>query len=153
DLANGEPRLTAQFVGSRMSVAAMKRLWPVFMSPKVRNWVAEHISSGAVERIVIATNAPVSTLRSGGPPVPDEGLAIEIVGNGAEITPVEGLPPIRDADMNIRISGRTAIVNVGRGNIEIAANRKLSITNGVFEVPDTAIDAPPAKVRFRIDGP
>jgi hypothetical protein len=85
--------------------------------------------------------------------VPDEGLAIEIAGTGAEISPVDGLPPIRDADMSIRISGRTATVNVGRGNIEIAANRKLSITNGVFEVPDTAPEAPPAKVRFRIDGP
>jgi hypothetical protein len=74
-------------------------------------------------------------------------------GHGAEIRPVEGLPPIRDADVTIRISGRTATVNVGRGNIELAPNRKLSITNGVFEVPDTNGDAPPARVRFRLDGP
>jgi hypothetical protein len=136
-----------------MPVAALKRLWPILFNPKVREWVEQHILTGNVERIAIATNAPMSTLRAGGPPIPDEGLAIEIAGIGAEISPVEGLPSIRDADMSIRISGRTAKVNVGRGTIEIAPNRKLSITNGVFEVPDTATSAPPANVRFRIDGP
>ncbi len=153
DLSNGEPRLNIGIAGSRMSVTAMKRLWPAFVSPKVRNWVDEHIISGTVERISIATNAKLETLRSSGPPIPDNGLGIEISGTGAEISPVEGLPPIRDADMSVRISGRTATVNVGRGVIELAPNRKLAITNGVFEVPDTHGKAPPARVRFRIDGP
>ncbi len=76
----------------------------------------------------------------------------EIVGHGAEIRPVEGLPGIRDADFDVRISGRTAVINVGRGNVEISPGRKLSITNGVFEVPDTFPKAPPAKARFRLDG-
>jgi uncharacterized protein DUF3971 len=153
DLANGDPRLDIGIAGSRMSVAAMKQLWPPFMAPKVRNWVEEHIVGGTVERISIATNANFNTLRSSGPPIPENGLGIEITGNGAEIRPIEGLPTIRDADMSVRISGRTATVNVGRGTIELAPNRKLAITNGVFEVPDTHGQAPPAKVRFRIDGP
>jgi hypothetical protein len=153
DLANGEPRLDIGVAGSRMSVAALKRMWPAFMAPKVRHWVEEHLISGTVERISIATNAQLSTLRSSGPPIPDNGLGIEINGTGAEIRPIEGLPSIRDADMSVRISGRTAMVNVGRGNIELAPNRKLAITNGVFEVPDTHGPAPPAKVRFRLDGP
>jgi hypothetical protein len=153
DLSNGEPRLDIGVAGSRMSVAAMKRLWPVFLSPKVRDWVDEHIVSGTVDRMVIATNAQLAMLRTSGPPIPDNGLSIEISGSGAEIRAVEGLPPIRDADMSVRITGRTATVNIGRGNVELAPNRKLAITNGVFEVPDTNGQAPPAKVRFRLDGP
>ena len=54
--------------------------------------------------------------------------------------------------MSIRISGRAATVNVGRGNIELAPNRKLSITNGVFEVPDTHPKPSPARTRFRAEG-
>jgi len=153
DFAGGEPRLVLGISGSRMSVAAMKRLWPSMLSPKVRSWVEDHIVSGTVERIDIATNAPVSTLRTSGPPVPDDGLEVKIVGNGAEIRPVTGLPSIRDADMSVRISGHSATINIGRGNIETSAGRKLAITNGVFEVPDTSVDAPPARVRFRLDGP
>ncbi len=101
---------------------------------------------------MIATNAPWLTLRSAGPPIAEDGLAIEIVGHSADVRPVAGLPGIRDADVNVRISGRSATINVGRGNVEISAGRKLSITNGVFEVPDTHPKSPPAKVRFRLDG-
>ena len=152
DYASGDPQLVLGVAGTRMSVAAMKSIWPFFGAPKVRAWVEEHVVGGTIERLMIATNAPMSTLKSSGPPVPDDGLAVEIVGHGAEIRPVEGLPTIRDADFNVHVSGRTATVNLGRGNVEISPGRKLSITNGVFEVPDTFPKAPPAKARFRLDG-
>jgi uncharacterized protein DUF3971 len=152
DFSGDDPRLAVGIAGTRMSVATMKRLWPVTTAPKVRAWVEEHIQGGTVERLDISANAPWSTLRSSGPPVPEDGLLIQIAGHGAEIRPVEGLPAIRDADVNVRVSGRTAVINVGRGNVEVSPGRKLSITNGVFEVPDTFPKAPPAKVRFRLDG-
>src|SRR6185295_4005534 len=152
DYSGGEARLKAVVVGSRMPVAAMKQIWPVFVAPKVRNWVEQHVSGGKVEQLTVATNAPMHTLRESGPPIPDDGLSVEIVGQGSELRPVAGLPAIRDADFNVRISGRTATINIGRGNVEMSPGRKLSITNGVFEVPDTFPKAPPAKVRFRLDG-
>ncbi|MGA7488572.1 MAG: DUF3971 domain-containing protein [Xanthobacteraceae bacterium] len=150
--SDDDAQLALGIAGTRMSVTAMKRLWPVTVAPKVRAWVQEHVEAGTVERLDISTNAPWSTLRSSGPPVPDDGLLIQIAGNGAEIRPVEGLPAIRDADVNVRVSGRTAVINVGRGNVEVSPGRKLSITNGVFEVPDTFPKGPPAKARFRLDG-
>jgi len=152
DFSSDDPRLTLGIAGTRMSVGALKRLWPVTVASKVRAWVVDHIQAGTVERLDISTNAPWSTLKSSGPPVPDDGLLIQITGHGAEIRPIEGLPAIRDADVNVHVSGRTAAINVGRGNVEISPGRKLSITNGVFEVPDTFPKAPPAKIRFRLDG-
>jgi hypothetical protein len=152
DFSGDDPRLEAGIAGTPMSVAAMKRLWPVTVAPKVRAWVQDHILAGTVERLDISANAPWSTLRSSGPPVPDDGLLIQIAGHGAEVRPVAGLPAIRDADVNVRVSGRTAVINVGRGNVDVSPGRKLSITNGVFEVPDTFPKAPPAKARFRLDG-
>src|SRR5262245_45745395 len=152
DFSGDDPRVTLGLASTRMSVAALKRIWPVTVASKVRAWVVDHVQAGTVERIDISTNAPWSTLKSSGPPVPDDGLLIQLTGHGGEIRPVEGLPAIRDADVNLHISGRTAVVNVGRGNVDISPGRKLSITNGVFEVPDTFPKAPPAKVRFRLDG-
>ncbi|HEY1364444.1 MAG TPA: hypothetical protein VGF60_19535 [Xanthobacteraceae bacterium] len=152
DYASGDPRVMVGIAGTSMPVTAMKLLWPICAAPKVRSWVREHVLSGTIERLLIATNAPWSTLKSSGPPVPDDGLSIEIVGHGAEIRPVEGLPAIRDGDLNVQISGRTATINLGRGNVELSPGRKLAITDGVFEVPDTFPKAPPAKARFRLDG-
>ena len=97
DFSSADPRLALGVAGTRMSVAALKKLWPFCVTPKVREWAEDHLVSGMVERMAIATNAPLSTLKTSGPPVPDDGLSIDIVGSGAEIRPVLGLPPIRDA--------------------------------------------------------
>ncbi|MCC6776405.1 MAG: hypothetical protein IT537_07170 [Hyphomicrobiales bacterium] len=152
DLSSDDPRVVLGVAGTRMSVAALKRLWPVVAAPKVRAWVEEPVHAGIVEELSIATNAPWSTLKAGGPPIPEDGLLVQIAGHSADIRPVEGLPGIRDADVNVRIAGRAVAINVGRGNVEIAPGRKLAITNGLFEVPDTHPKAPPSKVRFRLDG-
>ena len=56
----GEPRLALGIACNPMPAAAIKRLWPAFISPKVRDWVIEHIVSGNVERIDIATNATLA---------------------------------------------------------------------------------------------
>jgi hypothetical protein len=132
DFSSDDPRLVLGIAGTRMSVAAMKLLWPICTAPKVRAWVQEHVLAGTVDRLDISANAPWSTLKTSGPPVPDDGLLIQIVGNGAEVRPVAGLPAIRDADVNLRISGRTAVINVGRGNVEISPGRKLSASTARY---------------------
>ena len=89
DFSSDDPRLVLGIAGTRMSVAAMKLLWPICTAPKVRAWVEEHVLAGTVDRLDISTNAPWSTLKSSGPPVPDDGLLIQIVGTR------RGSPPRR----------------------------------------------------------
>jgi hypothetical protein len=62
------------------------------------------------------------------------------------------LPAIRDADLTLRIVGRNAVVNIGRGTAEVATGRKLNVAGGVFEVPDTHPKPVSARAAFRIDG-
>ena len=64
-----EPRLALGIACNPMTAGAFKRLWPVFLSPKVRDWVVQHIASGMVERLDIATNATIAQMQTGGPPV------------------------------------------------------------------------------------
>ena len=40
DFSTDDPRLVLGIAGTRMSVAAMKLLWPICTAPKVRAWVA-----------------------------------------------------------------------------------------------------------------
>ena len=53
----GEPRLALGIACNPMSAAALKRLWPSFLTPKVRDWVMQHVVSGNVDRLDIAVNA------------------------------------------------------------------------------------------------
>ena len=152
DYGGAEPHLAFGVAGTRMPMAVLKRLWPEFISVHVREWVDEHMSGGIVERVVIAGNAPLPDFKVGGPPMPAEGLSIDIETSGTTLRPLDNLPPIRDADLTVRITGANANVSLGRGTVEVTPGRKLSITSGVFEIPDTHLKPAPARTRFRVDG-
>jgi hypothetical protein len=150
---SGEPRLTLGFAGTPMSASALKRIWPTLVVADVRQWVVDRIERGSIQRIEVGVNSPVRNLSRKGPPIPDDGLNVNIVASGVTLRPVDGLPSIRDADLKAHISGRTASVTVGQGVADTPAGRKLSVSDAAFEVPDTFPKPVQAKVKFRIDGP
>jgi hypothetical protein len=152
DFSGPEPHLAYGVAATRMPVSILKRLWPVFAAYGVRSWVDAHASGGIVERVVIAGNAPLTNFRSDGPPLPDDGLSVDIETRGTTLRPLDDLPPIRDADVTVRIAGRHAVVTIGRGTAEMPGGRKLNVANGTFEVPDTHPKPSPAQVNFRVDG-
>jgi AsmA-like C-terminal region/Protein of unknown function len=151
DNSGADPRLTFGIAANRMSVAAFKRLWPVFISPDIRNWVVDHVQTGTIDRVVIAANATIPEFRPGGPPMPEDGISIDIAAN-ATLRPVETLPAIRDADISVRTTGRTAKVTVGRSTIDLPSGKKLTMSNGTFDIADTSVKPSAARVKMRVDG-
>src|SRR6267154_1985900 len=150
---SAEPRLTLGFAGTPMSASQLKRMWPTLIVPEVREWVIERVERGSLQRIEVGVNSPVRNLSRRGPPIPDDGLAVNIVANGATLHPVDELPSVRDADLKAHVTGRTATVTIGQAASDTPAGRKLNISDFVFEVPDMAPKPSPARVKFRIDGP
>jgi hypothetical protein len=149
---SGEPRLAVGLAGNEMSIGVFKRLWPAVFAPRVRDWVSEHVVSGTVDRVEIAANMALASLHPDGPEISDESLSIEIVGSAATLRPVSGLPAIRDADLNVRVNGRAARVTLGKGTVDVSPGRRLAVSSGVLEVPDTRVPVPSATVRFRMEG-
>ena len=152
DWSTPEPHLAFGVAGTRMSMAVMKRLWPVFVATDVRSWVVDHMSGGMIERVVVAGNAQAAAFKLGGPPTPEDGLSIDIETSGTTVKPIDKLPAIRDADLTVRITGKTVRIDLGRGTVEAAGGRKLSIAGGVFEIPDTHLKPAPSRTSFRVDG-
>jgi hypothetical protein len=150
---SAEPRLTLGFAGTPMSASALKRMWPTLIVPEVREWVIDRVERGSLQRIEVGVNSPVRNLSRRGPPIPDDGLAVNIVASGVTLHPVDELPSVRDADLKAHVTGRTATVTIGQAVSDTPAGRKLNITDFVFEVPDMAPKPAPARVKFRIDGP
>src|ERR1700716_1419262 len=102
---SGEPRLTLGFAGTPMSASALKRIWPILIVPEVREWVIERIERGSLQRIEVGVNSPVRNLSRRGPPIPDDGLAVNIVASGVKLHPVDEMPSVRDADLKARGTG------------------------------------------------
>src|SRR5262249_27067467 len=137
---------------TRMPMNVFQRIWPIFAASHVREWVRKHISGGMVERAVVAGNSPLANMRENGPPMQEDGLSVEIETSGTSLKPIDNLPVIRDADLGVRITGANAVVNLGRGTIEVAPGRKLNIASGTFEMPDTHPKPAAARAQARIDG-
>ena len=150
---SGEARLQLGFAGTPMSASALKRMWPTLIVPEVREWVIERIERGTLQRIDVGVNSPVRNLSRKGPPIPDDGLAVNIVASGVTVRPVDEMPVVHDADLKARVTGRTATVKIAQGIADTPAGRKINISDFTFEVPDMAPKPSPSKVKFRIDGP
>jgi uncharacterized protein DUF3971 len=148
-----EPRLKLGFAGTPMSASALKRIWPTLIVPEVREWVIERIEKGALQRIEVGVNSPVRNLSRRGPPIPEDGLAVNIVASGVTVHPVDEMPSVHDADLKAHVTGRTATVTIGQGVADTPAGRKINISDFTFEVPDMAPKPSPARVKFRIDAP
>src|SRR5579864_1674062 len=149
----GEPRLILGFAGTPMSASALKKIWPSLVAPDVREWVVDRVERGAIQRVEIGVNSPVRNLSRKGPPIPDDGLNVNIVATGVTLRPVDDFPSIRDADLKAHVTGRTVLVTIGQGAADTPAGRKLNISDAAFEVADLAPKPVQAKVKFRIDGP
>jgi hypothetical protein len=152
DFSGDEPLVNFGVAGSRMIVPAFKRLWPALVASPVRAWVEENVAAGSIERLVIANQAPLSALRPRSPLHPKESLLVDIVSQGTSIRPLAGLPLIRDAEVVVRATARAAVVTIGRGTMELPSGRKLTVSNGTFEVADTKVPEPLARTRFRVEG-
>jgi len=149
---SGEPLLKLGFAGTPMSASALKRIWPALIVPEVREWVVERIEGGLLQRIEIGVNTLVKNLPRKGPPIPDDGLSVNIVASGVTVHPVDGLPSVHDADLKAHVTGRSATVTIGQGIADTPAGRKLTISEFLFEVPDMHPKPPPSRVRLKIDG-
>src|SRR5712675_1809037 len=150
---SAEPRLTLGFAGTPMSASALKRMWPILIVPEVREWVIDRVERGSLQRLEIGVNSPVRNLSRRGPPIPDDGLSVNIAASGVTLRPVDELPSVRDADLKAHVTGRTATVTIGQGVADTPSGRKLNISDFVFEVPDMAPKPSPARIKFRIEGP
>ncbi len=150
---SGEPQLTLGFAGTPMSASNLKRIWPILIVPEVREWVIDRIERGQLQRVEIGVNTAVKNLPRKGPPIPDDGLSVNIVASGVTVRPVDGLPSVHDADLKAHVTGRTATVTIGQGIADTNTGRKLTLSDFIFEVPDTHPKPPPARVKLKIDGP
>src|SRR3979411_679407 len=150
---SAEPRLTLGFAGTPMSASALKRMWPTLIAPEVREWVIERVERGTLQRIEVGVNSPVRNLSRKGPPIPDDGLSVNIVASGVTVHPVDEMPSVRDADLKARVTGRTATVTIGQGVADTPGGRKINISDFTFEVPDMAPKPVASRVKFRVDCP
>ncbi|WP_246565099.1 YhdP family protein [Ancylobacter sonchi] len=153
ELAGPAPALNLNVSTTPTSATTLKRIWPVLAAPEVRNWVHDNVVSGEVSRAEIALNAPLSSIGNSDIPLADDALRIDIVAGQGSFRVLPDLAPVTGADVRVHVTGRTAHVDVAKAGLQTPAGRKLALSEGVFDIPDTAPKTPNAKIRIALSGP
>ncbi|OZA93521.1 MAG: hypothetical protein B7X67_27805, partial [Rhizobiales bacterium 39-66-18] len=141
------PAIKLNAVGSRMPSSTVRRFWPVSIAPPARTFVLENVTGGTVDGSTIVVNMPLDLIGQKEIPLPEDAVHLEMSGTGFTIQALKGLPPIRDAKLNVVVTGRTVRVNLPEGTVVTPGNRKLAMTDGVFFMPDYFPREPRSQIR------
>ena len=153
----GESGPSVQINGQsgRMQARALIRLWPAFVAPPARGWFIDHLSSGIIEEgsIKIDFDAAALIAMQKGRPVPEASTLVAFRLSDATATFLPGVPPLSGIDGVGRITGKAATFNASKGALQIAPNRRLTLSEASFVVADLAPEASVAKITARASGP
>ena len=130
------------------------RLWPDFINPELRSFLAMRLTGGTIERIALKAAFDQKDLKSAfsEQPFRSEALDLAFATTGTELAVVDGLPPLRDLVIQGSASGTSATLAATRGAVEMPDGRRLTFSNASYV--HTGLDKPgtSAQIGFRIRG-
>ncbi|MDQ6437153.1 AsmA-like C-terminal region-containing protein [Mesorhizobium sp. LHD-90] len=149
ELVKGQAPGVAVAVSARdLEVSAAKQLWPWFAASKARAWVMDHLFGGLLQQASVEFRVLPGRLGNGVPLSPEE-----IVGSFAvadtRFDTVGKLPPIRDADGVVKVSGYDVEITMSSGAVFLPSGRTVSGKNGTLTVARS--NKPPVIGKFDVD--
>lgn len=147
------PMLSLGIATNELSVSAAKRLWPAPIAPGARTWLVDHVDHGIIQRFQLAVNMPLDKVGVPNVELPDDAVRIDATVLGGVFRALGDLPPIKEAEINATITGRTARVKMTKAVIETKSNRRFAITDGLLEILNHAPPNPQGTIQFRFNGP
>jgi hypothetical protein len=125
---------------NQISHTDLLALWPVFLVPKTREWLAENVQTGMLFNVNTALR-----LDPGQAPV----LSLGYDFSNADVRFIKTLPPIRAGRGYATIEGKTYTMVVASGHVDAPEGGAVDVAGSVFEVPDIDVKPPPAVVKLK----
>ena len=153
DWANG-PHLKLGASASPMPIRNLLRIWPTFMAANVRNWALANIVSGTVQSATVQVDydqADLTAMRADKVPTDRSTLIDFTIADGSVIF-MDGVAPLSGVSGKGHFTGRTSNFVATSGWLESGAGRRLTLSDGSFQVADSSIKPTPATVNLRAGG-
>ncbi|BDV39078.1 DUF3971 domain-containing protein [Methylocystis bryophila] len=154
DWINGR-HLVFNLTLNNTDVTAAARLTPTHVGAPARLWLLEHVTAGAFKHAELHSDlseADFVAMRYE-QPAPDAALQGEgDIVNGELINVMPDLPAIRGISAHLRLTGRTVVVDRASGVMDTAHERRLTLSEGSFVIPDNAPVPAPATLELRFAG-
>jgi hypothetical protein len=114
------------------------RIWPATVAPELRDWLIKHVEGGNLASLALSSRLQGQALKDAfaQKPVPDDSLLAEYRLDDLVVRPIADAPPVGEAIITGRSSGRRATVTLESGDVEVQQGRSIAIRNAIFEMRD-----------------
>lgn len=146
--------LKANVGAGRSGVRRLIRLWPEFLNPELRGYLAANLRAGTVESLRIAANLDADELRhaTSAQPVSDGALSMSFAMTGARLHVNDGMPDLSRLSVEGTASGTKTSLVARQGRLELPEGRRLNFLDGAYNQADLDKPGSAAKVSFRLEG-
>ncbi|MCF8486736.1 MAG: DUF3971 domain-containing protein [Rhodobacteraceae bacterium] len=118
------------------------QLWPRALVKGTREWVGQNVAKGLLTDVKAALRIV---------PGQEPRLSLGYEFDGAEVTFLRTLPPIRDGSGRSSIEGATYTLVLDKGTVEAPIGGDIAVAGSVFTVPDILAKPPRAEIRLKTE--
>lgn len=135
-------------------VRALLAIWPRFTSPDVHDTLRRQMVAGRMKSLTVDLDLPAEDhaklVKHMG--MPDESLSVVIDADQVRYLPDPGLPPLNDAVVSGKVSGRRVQLAVAQATADLGNGRQLQLSEGSFVMPEIWLHRAPVRIGFRQQG-
>lgn len=129
-------------------------LWPRWTSQDVHSALSRQFIGGRIGSLRVDMDLPAEDharlLQGQG--IPDGALSVVVDASQVRFVPGPGLPPLIDASVSGRTTGRTVKLAVSKATADLGNGRQLQLSDGSFDIAETWAKRAPARAAFRSTG-
>ncbi|MCT4493733.1 YhdP family protein [Bosea minatitlanensis] len=139
---------------SDSDMRALLAIWPGFTSPDVHDTLRRQLASGWMRQLTVDLDLPAEEHAKlvHGQGLPDEALLVVIDAEKVRYLPDPGLPPLTDATVAGKVTGRNVQLAIGQATADLGNGRSLKLSEASFAMPEFWRARAPANIGFRING-
>jgi Protein of unknown function/AsmA-like C-terminal region len=148
------PHLKLGASASPMPIRNLLRIWPTFMAANVRSWALGNILAGTVQTATIQVDyneADLIAMRTDRVPSDQSTLIDFTIADGSVIF-MDGVAPLSGVSGKGRFTGHTSNFIATSGWVDSGGGRRLTLSEGSFQVSDSSVKPTPATINLRVGG-
>ncbi|MGV8996548.1 MAG: AsmA-like C-terminal domain-containing protein [Parvibaculaceae bacterium] len=129
------PALKAKATISAIAINEARKVWPLVLSKKSREWVAKNLKDGTLLGADFTIDVPADLLADVDEkhiPIPDGGLRFAFRVSGATVQYIEGMPPLMNVTANGVVGDNRFDAWVQSAVVNVADGRVLNVSAGHF---------------------
>lgn len=136
---------------SRMPVAFMKLIWPVFIAGGAREWIGEQVPAGRITGGTLKVNIPADLLAAAdaGANVPSDAVDFRLNMEDLVVHYYKQLPALRISRATASVSGQRFFLVAPRGEIVLPSRKHIFVTDGKFIIGDLRPKVPEGEIHFK----